>query len=80
MNGARLGLVLSLAGIALSLGPVLSGAMLFHAGLHGLYELLIVGNASTLQVPLSLFLSLLAAPLTLVGLREFRKGVRENGG
>ncbi|MCS7094981.1 MAG: hypothetical protein NZ988_04145 [Thaumarchaeota archaeon] len=79
MNGTKLGLLLSIAGVTLSLGPILSGAVLFHAGIHGVYELLMVGNASTLQVPLSLLLSVLAAPLTLIGLWEFKKSVRING-
>lgn len=79
VNGTKLGLLLSIAGVTLSLGPILSGAVLFHAGIHGVYELLMVGNASTLQVPLSLLLSVLAAPLTLIGLWEFKKSVRING-
>lgn len=73
-------MLLSLTGIALSLGSIVIGATLFHTGLHAIYEVLMVGNATTLQMPLSLILSLLATPLTFIGLWEFRKNVRTNGG
>ncbi len=77
MNRVAFGLTVSIVGVSCSLLPFVIGWIALTAGAEAVYRLFLVGDGFTLNVPLSLILSIAAIPVTLTGLTVFRRSIRQ---
>jgi hypothetical protein len=78
MNNVTLGLVVSILGVTCSLLPFVIGWVSLTAGAEAVYRLFMVGDGITLNLPLSLILSVASIPVTLTGLTVFRRSIRQS--
>ncbi len=78
MNKVALGLAVSIIGVSCSLLPFAIGGIALTAGAEAVYRLFMIGDGFTLNVPLSLILSVVSIPVTLTGLTVFRRSVRQS--
>jgi hypothetical protein len=76
MNKVTLGLMVSILGVTCSLLPFVIGWVSLTAGAEAVYRLFMVGDGITLNLPLSLILSVASIPVTLTGLKVFRRSIR----
>jgi hypothetical protein len=76
MNKVLVGLTVSILGVSCSLLPFVIGWVSMTSGAEAVYRLFMIGDGFTLNVPLSLILSVASIPVTLTGLTVFRRSIR----
>ena len=76
MNKVLVGLTVSILGVSCSLLPFVIGWVSMTSGAEAVYRLFMIGDGFTLNVPLSLILSVASIPVTLTGLTIFRRSIR----
>ncbi len=76
MNKVLVGLTVSILGVSCSLLPLVIGWVSMTSGAEAVYRLFMIGDGFTLNVPLSLILSVASIPVTLTGLTVFRRSIR----
>ncbi len=76
MNKVLVGLTVSILGVSCSLLPFVIGWVSMTSGAEAVYRLFMIGDGFTLNVPLSLILSVVSIPVTLTGLTVFRRSIR----
>ena len=78
MNKVTFGLAVSILGVSCSLLPFVIGWISLTSGAEVVYRLFMVGDGVTLNLPLSLILSIASIPVTLTGLTVFRRSIRQS--
>jgi hypothetical protein len=78
VNKVTIGLAVSILGVSCSLLPFVIGWISLTAGAEAAYRLFMVGDSITLNLPLSLILSVASIPVTLTGLTVFRRSIRQS--
>ena len=78
MNKVLVGLTVSILGVSCSLLPFVIGWVSMTSGAEAVYRLFMIGDGFTLNVPLSLILSVASIPVTLTGLTVFRRSIRQS--